>query len=250
MLASLVHSVSSSEEDSYSSSDMSSSYCWISWFVNQPGNEFLLEIDEEYIRDNFNLYGLRPLFQYYDHALEMILDSECPDEEDLMDRDYKEVYKEAAQLYGLIHSRFSMSVRGLTLIHKRYMHGEYGTCPRINCETQKCLPIGLDGALGKSKVKLFCPRCEQVYSPRGKNSNSLDGAYIGSSLPHMFLQTYPELVPLEDPVPYAAKVFGFKVHSHQSVVGKVLENKAKGVRLPRPNLPANLVDDFDTSSAS
>lgn len=250
MLGAIMHSESSSEEDSYSSSDLSSSYCWISWFVNQPGNEFFLEVDEEYIRDNFNLYGLRPLFQYYDHALEMILDTDCPDEEDLMDRDYKEVYKEAEQLYGLIHARFVMSSRGLTLIHKKYMLGEYGSCPRMNCEDQSCLPIGLDDSIGKSKVKLFCPRCEQVYAPRGKNTTALDSAYIGSSLPHMFLQTYPDLLPLDDAVPYSAKVFGFKVHNHQSVVAKSLENRATGVRLPRPNLPVNCTDDFDTSSSS
>lgn len=250
MLGGVLASESSTGGETYSDSDMSSSYSWIGWFVNQPGNEFLIEIDEDYIRDNFNLYGLRALFQYYDHALEMILDTECPDEEDMVDRDYIEVYKEAAELYGLIHARFCMSSRGLFLIQKRFNLGEYGTCPRINCEGQKCLPIGLDDTVGKSKVRIFCPRCEQVYAARGKSGSLLDGAFIGSSLPHMFLQTYPNHVPLDNPEPFVAKIFGFKVHNQKSVIGTLLDNRKNGVRIPRPKLPENLIDDFDASSSS
>lgn len=38
---------------------------WVSWFCGVAGHEFFSEIDEEYIRDNFNLYGLRTRVQYY-----------------------------------------------------------------------------------------------------------------------------------------------------------------------------------------
>ncbi len=31
---------------------------WIKWFLSLEGHEFLVEIDEEYIKDQFNLYGL------------------------------------------------------------------------------------------------------------------------------------------------------------------------------------------------
>ena len=34
---------------------------WIQWFWDLDGNDYLLEVDEEYIRDQFNLYGIRQL---------------------------------------------------------------------------------------------------------------------------------------------------------------------------------------------
>ena len=46
---------------------------WIQWFWDLDGNEFLLEVDEEYIRDQFNLYGLKQKVKNYDLAMEMIL---------------------------------------------------------------------------------------------------------------------------------------------------------------------------------
>lgn len=35
---------------------------WIQWFCSLEGHEFLAEIDEEFIRDSFNLYGLQSHF--------------------------------------------------------------------------------------------------------------------------------------------------------------------------------------------
>jgi len=31
---------------------------WIHWFCSLEGHEFLVDIDEDFIRDPFNLYGL------------------------------------------------------------------------------------------------------------------------------------------------------------------------------------------------
>jgi len=31
---------------------------WISWFTSLDGHEYLVQVDEEYISDPFNLYGL------------------------------------------------------------------------------------------------------------------------------------------------------------------------------------------------
>lgn len=43
----------------YGDEDSESGAGWIGWFCDLEGHEFFVEIDEEYIRDNFNLHGLR-----------------------------------------------------------------------------------------------------------------------------------------------------------------------------------------------
>jgi casein kinase II subunit beta len=248
MLSGILRS-SNSDSESEGSSDLSSSYSWITWFVSQPGNEYLLEVEEEFIRDNFNLYGLRPMFHFYDHALEMILDPESPDEEDLADREFAEIYRDAAELYGLIHQRFALSPRGLALLKEKFLSSEFGTCPRILCRNQSCLPIGLRDEPRQSTVRVFCPKCEQLYIPNCRQVTNLDGAFFGTSLPHMLLQTYPDLLPLEIPPPFEARIFGFKVHSHKSVIGIRNENSLAGIRLPRKiDLSTLPPDDFDQES--
>ena len=55
------------EEDSseISASDDGS---WIAWFCSLRGNEFFCEVDEDYIRDSFNLYGLKPKIDSYKYS--------------------------------------------------------------------------------------------------------------------------------------------------------------------------------------
>jgi casein kinase II subunit beta len=38
---------------------------WVEWFINIDGHQFLCEVDEDFIRDSFNLYGLQQHFDHY-----------------------------------------------------------------------------------------------------------------------------------------------------------------------------------------
>ena len=63
--------------------------------------------------------------------------------------------------------------------------------------------------LRTSRVKVYCPRCEEVYLPKYKNVN-LDGSFFGTSLPQVFLKQYPLAVILPPKVYYyQPKIFGF-----------------------------------------
>lgn len=43
-----------------------SSNGWVSWFCELDGHEFFVEVDEDYITDSFNLYGLKNLIPRYE----------------------------------------------------------------------------------------------------------------------------------------------------------------------------------------
>merc|ERR1712007_268573 len=76
------------------------------------------------------------------------------------------------------------------------------------------------------QVKIFCPKCEQVYSPKSKYKE-LDGAYFGTSFPQIFLQSYPSLVALDPPRPFVPRVFGFKLHKQKSLITRKLEDEQR-----------------------
>jgi len=70
----------------------------------------------------------------------------------------------------------------------------------------------LSDQLRTSRFKVFCPKCEEAYLPKFRSIN-IDGAYFGTSLPHIFLKHYPEAIILPPKIYfYEPKIYGFKVH--------------------------------------
>jgi casein kinase II subunit beta len=46
---------------------------WISWFCELEGHDFFAEIDEDYIRDSFNLYGIKQTVPRYEYIFKKYL---------------------------------------------------------------------------------------------------------------------------------------------------------------------------------
>lgn len=106
------------------------------------------------------------------------------------------------------------------------------------CYGQNLLPVGLTDIPYQKAVKLYCPRCEDIYSPKSNRHGSIDGAYFGTTFPHMLFMAYPQMIPSKgqpssdremrrEPVGpggvssaaaalkaerYEPKIFGFRVH--------------------------------------
>jgi hypothetical protein len=40
----------------------------------------------------------------------------------------------------------------------------------------------------------------------------IDGAYFGTTFPHLFLMTYPQVKPAKPTQSYVPRIFGFKLH--------------------------------------
>ena len=207
-----------SETDSGSSEDNSGSEeeeidSWISWFCTLRGNEFFCEVEEEYIQDDFNLSGLSTQVPYYDYALDLILDAEPQPNEILTEEQHELVEGAAEVLYGLIHVRYVLTSRGLNAVAEKFKNVGFGRCPRVLCDGQPCLPVGTADLPRQGTVKIFCPKCQDIFCPRSKYQSNVDGAYFGTTLPHLLLMTMPALRPAQPVVPYVPRVFGFKLHS-------------------------------------
>lgn len=193
-------------------SDVSEDTTWISWFTQLKGNEFFCEVDEEFIQDDFNLTGLSSQVTYYNYALDTILDVDIPEGE-LDDRQQEMVEISAETLYGLIHARYILTARGMDAMRTKYLEGNFGRCPRVYCKGQPVLPVGVSDLPRCSTVKTFCPMCWDLFFPRARGHNNLDGAFWGTTFAHIFLHTYHALVPPRNRDRYVPRIYGFKIHS-------------------------------------
>ena len=91
---------------------------------------------------------------YYEFALDLILDSEAPSN-DCLSEDQHEVVETAAELlYGLIHVRWILTSRGMAAMSEKFRNGDFGTCPRVLCDEQPCLPVGTSDVPRLSRVKV------------------------------------------------------------------------------------------------
>jgi len=182
------------EEEEEDSSEMSASDedgSWIAWFCGLRGNEFFCEVDEDYIQDDFNLTGLNGLVPYYDYALDMVLDVEMPMEDSLTEEQQEIVESAAEMLYGLIHARYIVTNRGMHAMYEKYRSASFGRCPHVFCQGQPVLPVGLSDLPRNYTVNVFCPRCHGLFFPKSTRQANIDGAYFGTTFPHLYLMTHP-----------------------------------------------------------
>ncbi|KAL5038123.1 casein kinase 2 regulatory subunit [Batrachochytrium dendrobatidis] len=201
----------SQNEDSGTSgfSEISSSeVSWISWYCSLPEHEFFLEIPEEYLEDEFNLAGLSSSVPLYNEALDLILDLEleCSDTDDSnsakvpqqrqqYNAHLRMVESSAQILYGLIHARFLLTKPALVNMAERFRMKDFGRCPRVGCGKCGVVPCGLSDIPGVATLKMYCPRCGDLYSPKKPRFQSLDGSSFGTSFPSFLFLTMPHLVP-------------------------------------------------------
>ena len=55
----------------------------------------------------------------------------------------------------------------------KYKNYNFGRCPRVFCSGQPCLPVGQSDVPRSSTVKIYCPRCEDMYHPKSKYQGSI-----------------------------------------------------------------------------
>ncbi|GKZ18982.1 casein kinase 2 regulatory subunit [Aspergillus brasiliensis] len=179
-------------------------------FISSRGNEYFCEIDEDYLTDRFNLTGLNTEVAYYQYALDLVTDVFDLDADDDL---REQIEKSARHLYGLVHARYIVTTRGLAKMVEKYKRCDFGKCPRVMCDGHPLLPMGQHDVPNQSTVRLYCPKCEDIYNPKSSRHASIDGAYFGTSFHSMLFQVYPALLPEKSIRRYEPRIFGFKVHA-------------------------------------
>ncbi|OQD79241.1 hypothetical protein PENANT_c057G09206 [Penicillium antarcticum] len=179
-------------------------------FVSSRGNEYFCEIDEDYLTDRFNLTGLNTEVSYYQYALDLVTDVFDLDADDDL---REQIEKSARHLYGLVHARYIVTTRGLAKMLEKYKKSDFGKCPRVMCEGHALLPVGQSDIPNQSTVKLYCPKCEDIYNPKSSRHASIDGAYFGTSFHSILFQVYPALNPEKSARRYEPRIYGFRVHA-------------------------------------
>lgn len=99
----------------------------------------------------------------------------------------------AELLYGLVHQRYIVTKAGLQAmvscsksvlqktsahpVHQldKYENGSFGSCPRYFCHGTHVLPCGRSDQPGLDTVKLYCPNCNDIYTPPSSKYQNVDG---------------------------------------------------------------------------
>lgn len=186
---------------------------WIDLFLGRKGHEYFCDVDTDYITDRFNLINLQKTVSRFTQVIQYIVDELDDTALEQMSRSrLEQLESDARKLYGLIHARYIITVKGLQKMLQKYRDADFGRCPRVYCNFQALLPVGLHDVPGIDCVKLYCPSCEDLYIPKSSRHSSIDGAYFGTSFPGMFLQAFPEMVPKHPVKRYVPRIFGFELH--------------------------------------
>lgn len=226
--------------DSQSSSMEEDEVSWIAWYCGKEVNRYLCEVDEVFIRDNFSMYGIRQMFpNQFNRGMELILGQE--EDQDYFSRmkNGDRLVSMAMDIYAIIHARFILTPVGMNMMREKYVNGDFGMCPRTLCrKPAHLIPIGISDELGVDEVNRFCIQCEEIYTSEVA-CDQLDGAHFGTTFPHLFFMTFPDLATksrnpakymeknddtgLEYPLVYTPRCFGFPV----------VQNDTQTVRISR-----------------
>lgn len=80
--------------------------------------------------------------------------------------------------------------RGMHAMYEKFRAATFGRCPQVFCQGQPVLPVGLSDLPRGYSVNVFCPRCHGLFFPRSTRQANIDGAYFGTTFPHLYLMTH------------------------------------------------------------
>jgi casein kinase II subunit beta len=198
---------------------------WLESFFSEPRSGLLVRIDDDFLANNFNSFGIKQSVPHFNAAYQLLRkggDVRSARVE-AANVDPAVLSKEAEIIYGCLHARYLLTRPGQQLMMEKWKANAFEHCPRVLCRNVMCLPYGISEALGQHSVKFFCPGCNDVYLANQPAFQDMDGAYFGPNWVHVFVHNYQaQLVPKDPPRAYVPKIFGFRIY-HEGHGGDELE---------------------------
>jgi len=232
-------------QSSDSESDFSEEETCIEWLLSQEGNHLLCRVEEDYIEDNFNLYGLSKIIPNFRESIRLLLSDSHQVEGCLVEGWIGPSYEQLLDLYGLIHARYIITTQGLAKMRKKMQNNVFGLCSEPEFQDCQVVPVGLSDHLRQGVPLGYCPASGEVHKMPAWG-NFLDGAYFGTTFPHLLLMQNPALHgpqgwPVDD-TKYEPRIFGFKVRRADEPFVK----KASGEKKKRAKRKPQVDDDDDS----
>ena len=190
---------------------------WTDTFHENEQNIFFCCVEYSFLKDKFELHGLGKKIKNYHYAMDLILDETMSTYQAMTTEQKQEIEEDAKILYGLIHSRYILTRKGLEQMRMKYKNKEFGVCMRHFCNNQALLPVGLSTEINTGFVRLYCPSCEDIYRPKNDKFAKIDGAYFGPTFANLLLLQCPLLKPYCQKMcsshAYVPTIYGFRLHS-------------------------------------
>lgn len=101
-------------------------------------------------------------------------------------------------------------------MHEKFQNADFGRCPRVYCQGQPGLPVGLSDLPRCYSVNIYCPRCQELYYPRASKHGNIDGAFFGTTFAHLFLLQNPDLLPPKSQESYVPRIYGFRINNESA----------------------------------
>lgn len=172
---------------------------WVLRFMNKRQNRYLERIQDSFIQDRFNFYGLKEKVENFEEAYLAIQDQKP-----------SKNFNSESMLYLLAHQRYIFTKTGADNVLDRVLNKEYGVCPRFGCKDIPLIPIGLSNQIGKAYTLTYCHNCNNLFQPKG-SLKKLDGAAWGVGFAPFLVLTYPYQFEKKPYREYIPKIFGFAV---------------------------------------
>ena len=207
------------EEEGKEEEDYYDYNTWIDDFVRtRQFKHWYCAVPDDFLFDNFNLFGLDKIFKNYNKALQILREedeseSESDDHGDEKSESkgsYSQVEYDTQYLYMLIHQRYIMFPDGMYEMYEKYEKGVFGTCPRVACGGQHVLPYGMSTNIGVSGTFVFCPKCKDVYIPKNRSIARMDGAAFGPNFALSFMTDTELDLKISKVKNCRIEIFGFK----------------------------------------